>query len=132
MQASRFVVHGLRNSGSEALELGSVVVVHRLKLLQDIWDLPGQRIRPLSPALQGGFLTTRPLGKPLSSAFRTQPNTFIYMLSVTALAFTRTVLGRCNREPMDHKSQSGFYLILSRKTSLTSASNSWMWRYRAV
>ena len=29
-----------------------------------MWDLPGPGIRPTSPALTGGFLTTRPPGKP--------------------------------------------------------------------
>ena len=31
-----------------------------------MWDLPGPGIKPVSPVLQGGFLTTRPPGKPLS------------------------------------------------------------------
>ena len=31
------------------------------------WDLPGPGIEPVSPALQGGFLTTGPPGKPHSS-----------------------------------------------------------------
>ena len=29
-----------------------------------MWDLPGPRIEPKSPALQGGLLTTRPPGRP--------------------------------------------------------------------
>ena len=28
-----------------------------------MWNLPGPRITPVSPALAGGFLTTGPLGK---------------------------------------------------------------------
>ena len=31
-----------------------------------MWDLPGQGLEPLSPALAGGFLTTAPTGKSLS------------------------------------------------------------------
>ena len=29
-----------------------------------MWDLPGSRIKPVSPALAGGFFTTEPPGKP--------------------------------------------------------------------
>ena len=30
-----------------------------------MWNLPGHRIEPVSPALAGGFLTSEPPGKPL-------------------------------------------------------------------
>jgi len=29
-----------------------------------MWDLPGSRIKPVSPALAGGFFTTEPPEKP--------------------------------------------------------------------
>ena len=29
-----------------------------------MWDLPGPGLKPVSPALAGGFLTTAPPGKP--------------------------------------------------------------------
>ena len=29
-----------------------------------MWDLPGPGLKPVSPALPGGFLTTVPPGKP--------------------------------------------------------------------
>lgn len=32
-----------------------------------MWGLPGLGIEPVFSALQGGFLTTGPLGKPLAS-----------------------------------------------------------------
>ena len=35
-----------------------------------MWDFPGKRIEPISPALKGRFLTTRPPGKPLSRIFK--------------------------------------------------------------
>ena len=35
----------------------------RAKLLCGMWDLPGQGMKPVSPALAGGFLTTAPPGK---------------------------------------------------------------------
>ena len=40
---------------------GSVVVAHGLSC--PTWNLPGPGIKPVSPALAGGVLTTRPLGK---------------------------------------------------------------------
>ena len=33
------------------------------QLLRGMWDLPGPGLKPLSPALTGGFLTTAPPGK---------------------------------------------------------------------
>ena len=32
-------------------------------MLCSMWDLPGQGLEPMSPALAGGFLTTEPPGK---------------------------------------------------------------------
>ena len=37
----------------------------RAQLLRGMWDLPGPGLKPVSPALAGGFLTTAPPGKPL-------------------------------------------------------------------
>ena len=34
-----------------------------------MWDLPGQGLEPVSPAMAGGFLTTAPPGKPLLNCF---------------------------------------------------------------
>ena len=49
-----------------------LIVEHRLSncgaqgyLPRGMWDLPGSGIEPMSPALQGRFLTTRPPVKPL-------------------------------------------------------------------
>ena len=39
-----------------------------------MWDLPGSGIKPVSPAVAGGFFTTEPLGKP--------PNSDILILSL--------------------------------------------------
>ena len=36
----------------------------RAQLLRGMWDLPGPGLKPVSPALAGGFLTTAPPGKP--------------------------------------------------------------------
>ena len=50
---------------------GSQAPGHRLSscgpgayLPQNMWDLPGSGIKPVSPALPGGFFTTEPPGKP--------------------------------------------------------------------
>ena len=46
--------------------LDSVTVAHG-----PLWDLPGPGIKPVSVALQGGFLTTGPPGKPVGSQLST-------------------------------------------------------------
>ena len=63
-RASVVVAHGLSSCGSRTLE-------HRLSscgvwalLLHGMWDLLGPGLKPVSPALAGGFLTTVPPGKP--------------------------------------------------------------------
>ena len=50
--ASVVVAHGLSSCGAWA------------QLLHGMWDLPGPGLKPVSPALAGGFLTTAPPGKP--------------------------------------------------------------------
>ena len=73
--------HRLSSRGSWALEhrlssCGSWALEHRLSscgtrayLLRGMWDLPGPGLKPVSPALTGGFLSTAPPGKPQSVAF---------------------------------------------------------------
>lgn len=39
--------------------------MHGLGCLHGMWDLPGSEIEPMSPTLQGGFLTTGPPGSPV-------------------------------------------------------------------
>ena len=63
---------GARALGARA----SVVVVRRLSScgaqalsLRSTWDLPRPGLKPVSPALAGGFLTTAPPGKSLFSLF---------------------------------------------------------------
>ena len=41
----------------------------RAQPLRGMWDPPGPRLEPASPALAGGFLTTAPPGKPQSDLF---------------------------------------------------------------
>ena len=66
VRASVVTARGLKSCGLQALE-------HRLSssgtwasLLRGMWDLPGPGIEPVSPAREGGFLTTVPPGKSLS------------------------------------------------------------------
>ena len=37
-----------------------------------MWDLPGPGLKPVSPALAGGFLTTAPPGKSWHSVLKVQ------------------------------------------------------------
>ena len=39
------------------------------QLLRGMWDLPGPGLKPVAPALAGGFLTTVPPGKPFPNTF---------------------------------------------------------------
>ena len=41
----------------------------RTQLLCSMWDLPGPGVKPVSPALAGGFLTTGPHGGVPSTLF---------------------------------------------------------------
>ena len=64
MRASVVAAHRHSHCGSQALE-------HRLdscgtwaELLLGMWDLPRPGIKPMSPAVAGGFFTPEPPGKP--------------------------------------------------------------------
>ena len=63
-RASIVMVHGLSSCSSQALEhkLSSCFV--QALLLLGMWDLPKSRIKPVSPALTGKFITTEPPNKP--------------------------------------------------------------------
>ena len=61
--SSRAVEHKLSNCGTRAW------------LLCILWDLPRSGIKPMSPALAGGFFTTEPLGK--------TPSFFLYLIILT-------------------------------------------------
>ena len=62
-QASVPVAHRLSSCGSRALEHRLSSCGARAQLLHSMWDLPGPRLEPVSPALAGGSLTTAPPGK---------------------------------------------------------------------
>ena len=56
---------GFSSCGSQALEHRCSSCGARAYLLCGMWDLPGPGLKPVSPALAGGFLTTAPPGKPV-------------------------------------------------------------------
>ena len=63
MWASVVVARRLSSCGSRALEHRFSSFGAWVQLLRSMWDLPGPRLKPVSPALAGGFLTTAPPGK---------------------------------------------------------------------
>ena len=56
---------GFSSCGTQPLEHRLSSCGTRAQLLHGMWDLPGPRLEPMSPALAGGCLTTAPPGKPL-------------------------------------------------------------------
>ena len=68
---------------------GSIAVVHRHCYSRGTWDLPRPGIEPVSPALAGGFFTTKPPGKlPSPFAF----SSFQYLASIYMLYLLHTKL----------------------------------------
>ena len=67
--ASVVVARGLSSCGSRALECRLSSCGARAQLLHGTWDLPGPGLKPVSPALAGGFLTTAPQGKPKRTSY---------------------------------------------------------------
>ena len=65
MQVSVVVARGLSSCVSRALERRLSSCGAQAYLLHGMWDLPGPGLKPVSPALAGGFLTTAPPGKSL-------------------------------------------------------------------
>ena len=61
-RASVVVAHGLNSCGSQALERSLSSCGAQAQLLCGMWDLPRPGLKPVSPALAGGFLTTVPPG----------------------------------------------------------------------
>ena len=68
----------LQSTGSRVHGLGSCSTW--AQLLCGMWDLPGSGIEPVSPALAGGFFTTKPPGKPLR-AFQREGERLLRMQS---------------------------------------------------
>ena len=62
VQASHCSGLYLQSSGSRCMGFSSCGIW--AQLLRGLWNLPGSRIRPMSSALAGGFLSTVPPGKP--------------------------------------------------------------------
>ena len=64
-QVSVVAAHVLCSCISQALEHRLNGYGSQASLLRGIWDLPGQGMEPMSPALAGGFFTTETPGKSL-------------------------------------------------------------------
>ena len=62
--ASVVVARGLSSCGLWSLERRLSSCGAQAQLLCSMWDLPGPGLKPMSPALAGGFLTAAPPGKP--------------------------------------------------------------------
>ena len=60
---------GFSSCGSRAIERSLSSCGPRAWFLRGMWDLPGPGLKPVSPALAGGFLTTVPPGKPRKLLF---------------------------------------------------------------
>ena len=67
---------GFRGCSSHALEHRLSSCRARVQLLRGMWDLPGSGMEPVSPALAGGFFTTKPPEKPSASCYRLDINSF--------------------------------------------------------
>ena len=52
-----------------------------------MWDLPGSGLKPMSPALAGGFLTTAPPGKSLETVALKKGRTNLLALSARVSDF---------------------------------------------
>ena len=63
------VEFGLWYVWSQAVEFRLNSCGTRAQFLRSVWNLPRPRIDPVSPALAGGFFTTKPPGKPSISLF---------------------------------------------------------------
>ena len=72
MRASVVAARGLSSCGSRVLERRLSSRGAWAQLLWGVWDLPGSGLKPVSPALAGGFLTTVPPGKPSVLSFASQ------------------------------------------------------------
>ena len=59
----RLQARGLSSCGLRTVEHRLSSCGAQAQLLCGMWDLPGSGLKPVSPALAGGFLTTAPPGK---------------------------------------------------------------------
>ena len=112
---SLVVGHGLQGAWASLFAAcrlsicGSRARAHRLNScgtqvywLRGIWDLPGSRVEPMSPAWASGFFTTEPSGKPRSSILRTdfinqnvRLSTRFYLTSL--LKYSNDIKEECGR-----------------------------------
>ena len=65
-QASVVAACGLNACSSRTSRAQAQQLWHMGLVVLSMWDIPGSGIKPVSPALAGGFLTTDPSGRPTS------------------------------------------------------------------
>ena len=101
--ASAVVVPGIQSTRS-------IVVMHGLRLLQGMWDLPRPAIEPMSPALAGRFFTTEKPGKPFQKlqTFRLpdQEEQYIKKSQAPKMAATMPLFMALQERPLNHLSES--------------------------
>ena len=71
---------GFSSCGLQALEHRLNSCGARALLLRGMWDLPAPRIKPVSPALAGRFLSTGPPGKPYRALIIDKPASMAFAL----------------------------------------------------
>ena len=76
---------GLSSCGSRALERRLSSCGAQVQLPCGMWDLPRPGLKPVSPALAGGFLTTAPPGRSLSCILKVHSLTQQLLFQVLVL-----------------------------------------------
>ena len=92
------MAHGLSSCGSQALERRLSSCGARASLLCSMWDLPGPGLKPVSPALAGGFLTTAPPGKPTFYYLKENSKAIWYRSTAFSKSDKDALYRNCNRK----------------------------------
>ena len=109
---------GFSSCGMWALERRLSSCGARAQLLRGMWDLPGPGIKPMSPVLAGGFLTTAPSGKspPLVlTDVNIQLDFYVIKILYYSNLYLQVILSSCRRRKKRH---THMYLELNNLKSL--------------
>ena len=87
-----FWVRGLQQLCAQAQLLWPTGLRARVQLPQSAWALPRPGIKPMSPALAGGFFTTEPLGKLCFSYFQILHYVMLYITIQHGPPFIKYIL----------------------------------------
>ena len=105
--AVQHVLQGMQTSivvARRLYSMGSVVVVHGLSC-SAAWNLWGQAIETMAPALEGKFLTTGPPGKPPKWSF----------IAPLLVLLSRSALNMQSQRPHGYRTNDIYYLGLYGK-----------------